>query len=284
MATAISVKNLSKNYGKVAALQDVSLEIPDGQIIGLVGPNGAGKSTLIKSIIGALDLSKGSVTVLEVDAIKQRWSLRAKLGYMPQEQSLYNDLSALENVAFYARLHSVPNSHARAEKVLSNLDLGERLDSPVYTLSGGMQSRVSLACALVHDPQLLVLDEPTAGLDPLLKRQLWERFRTLTAQGKTLLISTHLMDEAVLCDKVVLLQNGKVIAYDAPHALIATGNVILRFHEQNRHWNETIPAEGRAIAQALKQHGLSTAIDRLDIDTESLEDVMVTLLKEKGKQ
>jgi ABC-2 type transport system ATP-binding protein len=285
MTSAISVNNLSKNYGQVHALTNVSLEIPAGKITGLVGPNGAGKTTLIKALVGALSPNNGQIQVLNLNPIKHRWELRKKLGYMPQEIALYVDLTARENVAFYARLHGSNKPYELADKILTELDLAERLKSPVNTLSGGMQKRVSLACALVHNPELLLLDEPTAALDPLLKRHLWQRFKELASQGKTLLISTHLIDEAMFCDNVILLQNGQVVAHDTPRQILAAGKTILRYYGKTSAWSETVPAEGSALAAALQKHGLSNDINRLEIESENLEDVMIAKLKdqERGK-
>ncbi|MBU0597911.1 ABC transporter ATP-binding protein [Patescibacteria group bacterium] len=284
MHSAITIKNLTKHYKKVQALNNVSLDIQPGKITGLVGPNGAGKSTLIKSLVGALQPTAGDVKVLDLDPIKQRWSLRKKLGYMPQEPALYTDLSARENVAFYARLHRVADSRQHAAKLLSELDLGGRLNSPVNDLSGGMQKRVSLACALVHNPQLLILDEPTAALDPILKRLLWNKFREFTSQGKTLIISTHLMDEAMLCDSVVLLQLGQVVAYGAPRELVTSGQAVLRYHKQSQEYTENIRSEGNALAAVLHKHGLSQDISQLEIEAENLEDVMVKILNKQDKK
>lgn len=284
MTYAISVNNLSKDYGQVHALQSVSVQIPAGQITGLVGPNGAGKTTLIKALVGALQPSAGSTGVLGLDPIKQCWELRKKIGYMPQESALYVDLSARENVTFYARLHRTTNSREQAEKLLKELDLADRLDSAVHTLSSGMQKRVSLACALVHNPELLILDEPTAALDPLLKRHLWARFKELAGLGKTLLVSTHLIDEAMLCDNVILLQHGQVIAHDTPRKLIAAGKAVLHYHGPTGEWSETIPAEGKAMAAALQKHGLSKDINQLEIGAENLEDVMVAKLHSQRKE
>ncbi len=282
--TAITIDHLSKSYGPVQALRTVHASIPQGHITGLLGPNGAGKTTLIKAVVGALQPAGGSVRVLGLDPLSDRWKLRQQLGYMPQEPALYDDLSALENVVFYARLHRIDRPREKAAAILTELDLGDRLSSPVHTLSGGMQKRVSLACALVHDPTLLILDEPTAALDPLLKRHLWERFRQLATAGRTLLISTHLIDEAMLCDSVILLQHGQLVAQDSPRNLIAKGKAILNFRTSAKNWTETVPSDGSAIAQALQQHGLSNDINRLDIETDNLEDVMVALLKEQKKE
>jgi len=281
MNTAISVKNLGKKYKHVQALDNVNVEIFTGEITGLVGPNGAGKSTLIKAIVGALNPTSGKIKVLGLDPIKKRWDLRKKIGYMPQDPALYEDLTTRENVAFFARIHGISDPKQRAEKILNELDLGQRLKSVNHTLSGGMKKRVSLACSLVHDPELLLLDEPTAALDPLLKRNLWSRFKQMSEQGKTLFISTHLMDEAMLCDKVILLREGNVIAHDTPRNLIARGNSNLHFKTDKKEWKEKVSAEGTTMAKALQQYGLSKEITKLDIDAESLEDVMISLLNDK---
>ncbi len=278
MDYAIRVEHLAKYYGDVHALEDVVLDVHPGKITGLLGPNGAGKSTLIKSLVGALQPNQGSIQVLGLDPIHHRWQLRPNLGYMPQEPALYDDLSALENVAFYARLHRDKQPQELAEKLLTELDLGQRLRSPIFTLSGGMQKRVSLAAALVHNPKLLILDEPTAALDPLLKRSLWQRFRQLADEGKTLIISTHLMDEAMLCDRVVLMQHGNVVAHDTPRNLIETGSLTLRYHQNGQDETETMPADGVALAKALQRHGLSPSIDQVKVEEENLEDVMVRML------
>ncbi|MFA5134429.1 MAG: ABC transporter ATP-binding protein [Patescibacteria group bacterium] len=283
MSNAISVSKLSKDYGAVHALEGVSLDIPVGRITGLVGPNGAGKTTFIKALVGALQPTAGAVQVLGMDPIKERWMLRKKIGYMPQEPALYTDLSARENVVFYAHVHRAKNARSRADTLLGELDLGDRLDSPVHTLSGGMQKRVSLACALAHDPELLILDEPTAALDPLLKRHLWARFKQLAHAGKTLLVSTHLIDEAMLCDTVILLRSGRVVAIDAPRSLVASGTATVRFRASGREWSETVSAGGAAIAAALRKHGLSDEITGLEVEAENLEDVMVAKLEQQGK-
>ena len=246
----------------------------------IAGCNGAGKTTTIKALVGALRPTSGTISVLGHDPLKDRWTIRKKIGYMPQEPALYDDLSALENVLFYARLHHIAEPRSRAVTLLTELDLGERLQSAVHTLSGGMQKRVALACALIHDPELLLLDEPTSALDPLLKRQLWERFRKLAAQSRTLVVSTHQMDEAMLCDTVVVMDHGRVIAYDQPRKLIARGQANINFQGSQKTWTEKIPADGPAIAAALHHHGLSSDINSLTMEGDNLEDVMVKLIKE----
>ncbi|MFA6098325.1 MAG: ABC transporter ATP-binding protein [Patescibacteria group bacterium] len=281
MPIAIYVNKLSKRYAKVQAIQDISLEIASGRITGFVGPNGAGKSTLIKALVGAVQPTAGSLSVFGLDPIKQRWELRKKLGYMPQELALYQDLSARENVAFYARLHQLPDPLGQAARLLSELDLKARVDSPVQDLSGGMQKRVSLACALVHNPQLLILDEPTAALDPLLKKQLWNKFKELARQGKTLIISTHLMDEAMQCNTVVLLQHGQVVADDEPRKLVASGQAVIRFKQAGKDQAEKVSSDSNALAAALRRHGLAPDISHLEIEAENLEEVMVKILNNR---
>ena len=282
MGPAIFVEHLTKSYGSIQALRNVSLTVPPGQIVGLVGPNGAGKTTLMKAVIGALTPDQGTVRVLGLNPLTDRWPLRVKLGYMPQEPALYDDLSALENIVFYAKLHQVPPPRSRAQTLFTELDLIKRANSLVHTLSGGMQKRVSLACTLVHEPPLLILDEPTAALDPLLKRHLWARFKELVAGGRTLLISTHLIDEAMLCDAVGLMQHGRLVAYDAPRRLITRGQTKLYYRTADLTWTEQTTADGAAIATALRRHGLSPTINRLEVDAENLEDVMVGMLRSKS--
>jgi ABC-2 type transport system ATP-binding protein len=209
---AIRVEGLSKRYGKVEALGGVDIRVPEGTVFGLVGPNGAGKTTLIKALVGALRPSGGEVRVLGLEPLKERTELRQQIGYMPQFSALYEDLSARDNVEFFGAAHATPELRKRTAEVLGFTDMTARAKEPVYKLSGGMKRRVSLACALVHRPRILFLDEPTAAVDPNLRSRLWKTFRRLAEGGTTLFVSTHLMDEAMLCDRVAILRRGKIIA------------------------------------------------------------------------
>jgi ABC-2 type transport system ATP-binding protein len=170
---AIEINNLSKNYGKLKAIKNMDLVVPKGSIYGLVGPNGAGKTTLIKVLVGSLRPSTGLTKVLGLDPLKDKWKLRRKIGYMPQSAALYDDLTARDNIMFFGKAQDVPDLKKKTEEILSFAELNSRADDRVGTFSGGMKKRVSLCCALIHTPEIIFLDEPTAAVDPHLKVQSW---------------------------------------------------------------------------------------------------------------
>jgi ABC-2 type transport system ATP-binding protein len=196
-------------------LPDLSLEIARGRVTGLLGPSGSGKTTLIRAIVGVQIVEAGTVDVLGLPAGSPE--LRRRVGYVTQAPSVYVDLSVRENLAYFARV--VGASDDAVPRAIDTVGLTEQTDQVVRTLSGGERSRVSLATALLGDPELLVLDEPTVGLDPVLRRDLWNAFRRLAETGTTLLVSSHVMDEADRCDDLVLLREGAVVATDTPAAL-----------------------------------------------------------------
>jgi ABC-2 type transport system ATP-binding protein len=217
--TAIAVKNLAFDYGKLRAIDDMSLEIPAGISFGLLGPNGAGKTTLIRLLVGMLKPKSGSIRVLG-ETLSRRTA--PHIGYMPQLPALYSELTVQQNVNFFARVYRMKDKSQRdkrIEEVLKLVDLWERRQDSVMKLSGGMKQRVSLACAIVHNPPLLFLDEPTVGLDPELRVTFWEHFAELTKQGVTLIVSSHTMDDANHCDRLALMRNGAVIAQGTPQEL-----------------------------------------------------------------
>jgi ABC-2 type transport system ATP-binding protein len=205
-AAAVDVRDIHKRFGSLAALDGVSLQVPRGQIYGLLGPNGAGKTTLIRAICGLVRVDEGTVQVLG-RRMPDREVL-ARVGYMTQAAALYGDLTALENVRFFAAVHGGGD----AGEALRFVDLYDRRRSVTATLSGGMRTRLSLACALVHRPQLLLLDEPTVGVDPVLRAQLWDGFRRMAADGTTIVVSSHVMDEAERTDRLGLVLDGKLLA------------------------------------------------------------------------
>ena len=191
---AVETRGLRKTYGgRVEALRGIDLTVGQGEIFGLIGPNGAGKSTLIRTLVGALRPTAGSVAVLGLDPLGDRWELRRRIGYMPQELALYEDLSAWRNVEFFAAAHRSDRVEGMVGEALELVDLLDRAQDPVRTLSGGMKQRVSLACALAHQPDLLFLDEPTSGIDPELRATFWDSFRNLARRGVTVIVSTHLV-------------------------------------------------------------------------------------------
>ena len=215
---AIDIDRVSFNYGKLKALDNLSLRIPRGISFGLLGPNGAGKTTLIRMLAGLLVPHSGSVKTMDSTPSRQT-ALRT--GYMPQLHSLYNELSIQQNVSFFASIYGLrgKQKQERVEEVIRLVELWDRHADSVQNLSGGMMQRVSLACAIVHNPPLLLLDEPTVGLDPELRVNFWNYFARLTQQGTTLVISSHTMDDAAHCDQLAFIRQGKVIAAGAPDEL-----------------------------------------------------------------
>jgi ABC-2 type transport system ATP-binding protein len=213
---AIEITNLRVRRGDKLVLPDLSLNVRRGVVTGLLGPSGSGKSTLIRSIVGVQIVEGGEVTVIGHPAGTPE--LRRRVGYVTQAPSVYGDLTVRENLQYFARVLDAPAE--RIDEVIELVSLQEQANQIVQTESGGERSRVSLATALLGNPDLLVLDEPTVGLDPVLRRNLWETFHRLAAQGTTLLVSTHVMDEAERSDELVLMRDGRVIAAKSPAALL----------------------------------------------------------------
>jgi ABC-2 type transport system ATP-binding protein len=212
---AVAVAGLSVARGGHPVLSGLSFDVPAGSVTGLLGPSGSGKTTLLRCILGLQRLSAGTVTVLGRPAGSP--PLRSQVGYASQAASVYDDLSVAENLRYFATALGVPGSDI--SRVISAVDLGRHTGQLAGRLSGGQRSRVSLAAAMLGAPRLLVLDEPTVGLDPVLREDLWALFHRLAAGGTTLLISSHVMDEAERCNSLLLLREGRVLAYDAPSAL-----------------------------------------------------------------
>ncbi|MGS2810315.1 ABC transporter ATP-binding protein [Nocardia sp. MW-W600-9] len=213
--TAIRVDGLTVNRGKRTVLHGLTLDIPRGSITGLLGPSGCGKTTLMRSVVGTQIVESGSVTVLGEPAGTP--GLRRRVGYVTQAPSIYADISVRENVAYYAALYGCDRDDI--ESALTAVGLAEYADELGDRLSGGQQTRASLACALVGKPELLVMDEPTVGLDPVLRVELWKQFRELAAAGTTLLVSSHVMDEADHCDRLLLMRDGHLLAQLSPDEL-----------------------------------------------------------------
>jgi len=214
---AVVVDDLHVIRGSREVLPGISLSVPRGQVVGLLGPNGGGKTTLLRSIVGVQIIAGGTVTVLGEPAGSP--SLRSRVGYVTQEASVYADLTVRANLNYFAALVGAPRSDV--DRVIEVVDLGAEVDTRVDRLSGGQRSRVSLGAALVGSPELLILDEPTVALDPVLRRDLWALFRRLAEEGTTLLVSSHVMDEATKCDRLLLLREGRLLADDSPDDLLA---------------------------------------------------------------
>lgn len=218
--SAVQVRGLQVRRGGRTVLDGLDLDIPSGLVTGLLGPSGAGKSTLMRAIVGVQKVAGGTVTVLGEPAGSA--SLRRKVGYVTQAPSIYDDLTIIDNLRYFGSLQGAPRT--RADEVLDQVDLVDHRNQLAGRLSGGQRSRVSLACALVGSPDLLVLDEPTVGLDPVLRVSLWDLFNRLADDGTTLLVSSHVMDEASRCDQLVLIRQGEVLAQESlPDLLERTG-------------------------------------------------------------
>src|SRR6201987_1150451 len=220
----IVLDHLGKSYGNVHAVQDLSLEIEAGTIFGFLGPNGAGKTTTMRMLCGLTHPTSGHATIERADAWKDRHFVRTKFGYMPQRFSLYRDLTVLENFRFFGGAYGVPGTQLgpRIERLLWVIDLQEKRNTAAKSLSGGMRQLLAIGCALVHNPSLLFFDEPTAGLDPVHRQQIWNLLYDLSHEGKTIFVTTHYMDEAERCTEVGFIENGRLLAKASPRALKAS--------------------------------------------------------------
>ena len=214
---AVVAEGLRVVRGEREVLPGISLTVPRGEVVGLLGPSGGGKTTLLRSIVGVQVVHAGSITVLGEPAGSA--ALRSRVGYMTQDASVYADLTVRENLTYFSALVGAPRG--RVDRAMAEVDLSEHADRRVDRLSGGQRSRVSLAAALVGSPELLVLDEPTVGLDPVLRRDLWDLFHRLADGGTTLVVSSHVMDEATRCDRLLLLREGRILADETPDGLLA---------------------------------------------------------------
>jgi ABC-2 type transport system ATP-binding protein len=229
---AIELDRLTKKYGDVVALSDVSMSIEQGEMFGVIGPDGAGKTTAIRLICGLLKTDGGSVKVFGRDPVKEHLAVTQTLGYLSQRFSLYGDLSIDENIAFFAEIHGLrmrdPLIRERRERLLALTQLTPFRGRLADQLSGGMKQKLALACTLVHEPQIIVLDEPTTGVDPVSRREFWKLLSEFLAQGITIVMATPYLDEAERCTRVALLHEGKLIALDEPTRLRASlpGSVI----------------------------------------------------------
>lgn len=212
----VEVRGLRVVRGKKVVLDDFDLDVVPGQITGLLGPSGCGKSTLMRAIVGVQRVAGGTVCVLGLAAGSP--PLRSRVGYVAQQVSVYEDLTVEQNLSYFAKILGCPSSEV--DRVIAEVDLSVDRKSLVGALSGGQCSRCSLAVALLGQPELLVLDEPTVGLDPVLRRDLWNLFADLAASGRTLLVSSHVMDEAARCDRLMLMRDGQILAHDTLGAIL----------------------------------------------------------------
>jgi len=237
MEYAIVLKNLTKRFDKIVAVDNLTLEVPANKIFGLLGPNGSGKSTTIRMICGILKPTEGKGFVLGYDIEKETEKIKRSIGYMSQRFSLYEDLTVAENLIFYGSVYGLNKKEMkkRMEELLSMLGLEGREKQIVGTLSGGLKQKLALASAILHRPRLLILDEPTSGVDPLSRRIFWDMIKGLADQGMSVLVTTHYMEEAENCDLTAFMLNGKLMAFGSPreikekHGLSSLEEVFIKY-------------------------------------------------------
>lgn len=244
--SAISVANLRKRYGPVEALAGVSFDVGAGEMFGLIGPDGAGKTTTIRLLCGLLRPDAGEVRLLGHDPVRQHRDVTASVGYLSQRFSLYGDLSIDENIAFFAEIHGMRGYQARRDQLLEMTQLTPFRARLADRLSGGMKQKLALACTLVHEPQVLVLDEPTTGVDPVSRREFWKLLSRFLELGITIVMSTPYLDEAERCARIALLHEGRLLALDAPDRLR---------REMPGNWFEVTVDDPRRVAARLAGMG-----------------------------
>jgi ABC-2 type transport system ATP-binding protein len=273
MTAVIEFTSVVKRYGATTALAGLSLEVRRGEMFGFIGPDGAGKTTSIRLMCGLLHADAGSIRVLGLDPVRQHRQLTQQVGYLSQRFTLYGDLSVDENIAFFAEIHGVRNYRSRRDQLLEMTQLAPFRHRLADRLSGGMKQKLALACTLVHEPALIVLDEPTTGVDPISRREFWKLLSEFLARGITIFMSTPYLDEAERCTRVALLHEGRLLAADEPARLrrLIRGRVL-----------EVAAAGGEAAADTVRRFpGVTDAQvfgERLHVTLEDTSDVAVTTL------
>jgi ABC-2 type transport system ATP-binding protein len=255
---AMQFDRVIKRYGRMVAVNELSFEVRRGEMFGLIGPDGAGKTTSIRLLCGLLHVDGGTIRVSGRDPVKEHREITARVGYLSQRFSLYGDLSIDENIAFFAEIHGVADYGARRERLLEITQLTRFRARLADQLSGGMKQKLGLACTLVHEPEIILLDEPTTGVDPVSRREFWKLLSGFLASGITILMSTPYLDEAERCTRVALLDQGRLLALDTPGALRASlpGTLL-----------EVLVPDSRTAQATLKTHGIESQVfgDRLHV-------------------
>jgi ABC-type multidrug transport system ATPase subunit len=252
MNAVIKAEGLTKKFGRLVAVHNVNLEIEAGEIFGFLGPNGSGKSTVIRMLCGLLQPSAGRAQLDGLDVVKQAEEIKKRIGYMSQSFSLYEDLTVQENIDFYSAIYGLGRSESdeRRETVVDLVDLKSRMGQLAGTLSGGYKQRLALACSLLHRPKILFLDEPTAGIDPVARREIWDLLFHLAGAGTTLFVTTHYMDEAERCSQVAYIYLSKLIARGRPQDLKRLPEIT----PDGSTWCEILSDESTRLLPLLRQH------------------------------
>lgn len=277
----IKLENLSKSYGTIKAVDSLSFEIKRGEIFGLLGPNGAGKTTTVKILTTLTKPDRGACFIDGIDVVQNPHEIKKIIGVVPQENNLERELTVYENLLIYGMLHKVKNLKNKINEVLSAMELHDKKDAVVSTLSGGLQRRTLLARALLPKPKVLFLDEPSIGLDPHIRRELWQIIRKIKAEGRTVLLTTHYIEEAeALCDRVGILSHGVLIALGTPAELKRqVGEYVVEFMDRDgRLLSEICHSRQQAYEIAQKRS------DGVTIRRSNLEDVFVKLTGERIKR
>jgi len=298
---AIDVHSLNKHFGDKHVVRDVSLQVRRGEIFGFLGPNGSGKTTTIRMMCGLLRPDSGSGTCLGYDILRGSAQIKRRVGYMTQRFSFWEDLTIRENLDFVARMYGLRERRRRVDEALTGLGLAARARQLAGTLSGGWKQRLALAACLLHQPDLLLLDEPTAGVDPAARRDFWEELHRLSAGGMSVLVSTHYMDEAERCHKLAYIFNGQLLTQGTSSEVVA-GQGLSTWVVHGEHLAELSETlrnrpgveqtvlfgtrlhvsgrDGAALEQTLRTAAEGTADVRLERDETSLEDVFIYLMKQ----
>ena len=277
MTLAIDVAGLNKSFGDKHVVQDFSIQVEEGRICGFLGPNGSGKTTTLRMLCGLLTPDSGSGTCLGFDIIREADQIKRRTGYMTQRFSLYEDLTIAENLQFTARVYGLDRRAERVDTAIERLGLTSRRDQLAGSLSGGWKQRLALASATLHEPKLLLLDEPTAGVDPKARRTFWDEIHVLAAQGLTVLVSTHYMDEAERCHEIAYISYGKLIARGTADEVV-NGSHLVTFHGEG-------PDIGKLSAQLAGKPGVETvapfgtALHVSGTDRNALEAIIAPLRK-----
>jgi len=280
---AVKVNNLEKKFGDFTAVNHINFEVKQGEIFGFLGPNGAGKSTTIRMLCGIYTPTSGNGTVAGFDIIKEQYKIKEHIGYMSQKFSLYDDLTVEENIDFYSRIYNVPKNEMekRREETIKLAELKDFRKALTGTLSGGWKQRLALGCAIIHHPSIIFLDEPTSGVDPITRSNFWSIIKQMAQQGKTIFVTTHYMDEAENCNRMVMIYHGTMIAMGSPEEMktkIMKNDILEIIMPEAEKWLDELLKLGSVKETAL----FGVHIHAVAHDAEKAGADIRNLFKEKG--